>query len=163
MPIFVLIAALAAYVYALITQPGFRHWGLVGGAAAGLGLAVYLWQTTPETSQAEQRIAADEIVLDHLEITRTPRGAVLSGRVLNRSETWRLREMAMTVRLRDCPQEAAGPEGCPVIGEASAIARPDVPPGQIRAFSAHFLFANVPEPEGRLDWDWRITGTRATE
>ena len=47
--------------------------------------------------------------------------------------------------------------------ETSAIARPDVPPGQLRAFTAHFVFANLPEPVGSLGWDSRISGTRATE
>jgi hypothetical protein len=50
-----------------------------------------------------------------------------------------------------------------VIGEADAIARPDVPPGQLRGFSAHFLFTDVPPLTGTLRWDWRITATRATD
>ena len=66
------------------------------------------------------------------------------------------------LRLRDCPAEDTVPDTCPVIGEATAIARPDVPPGQIRALSAHFVFSNLPPVAGTLRWDWRITGTRAT-
>lgn len=163
MPIVVLILALAAYAYALITEPGIRRWLLIGGAAAGLGLAVYLWQTSPETARAALRIAPDEVVLDQLAIERTPRGANLSGRVRNDSPEWRLRELTMTLRLRDCPDAASPPDACPVIGEASAIARPDVPPGQIRALSAHFIFANLPEPVGTLGWDWEITAIRATD
>ncbi len=163
MPIVVLILALAAYAYALIIEPGIRRWGLVGGAAVGLGLAVYLWQTSPETTRAALRITPEQIVLDQLELARTPRGAVLAGRVRNASPEWRLREMTLTLRLRDCPEAATAPNTCPVIGEASAIARTDVPPGQIRAFSAHFIFASVPEPVGTLGWDWEITDIRATD
>ena len=163
MPIVVLVLALAAYAYALVTEPGFRRWGLIGGAAVGLGLAVYLWRTSPETASAAMRIAPGEIVLDQLEMSRSPRGAILAGRVRNASPEWRLREMTVTLRLHDCPETAAPPSTCPVIGEASAIARPDVPPGQIRAFSATFIFANLPEPAGTLGWDWEITGSRATD
>jgi hypothetical protein len=49
-----------------------------------------------------------------------------------------------------------------VIGEAQAIARPDVPPGQIRALSAHFTFRNLPPVTGTLAWDGTIAATRAT-
>ena len=49
-----------------------------------------------------------------------------------------------------------------MIGEASGIARPDVPPGQIRALTAHFVFRDLPPVAGTLRWDWRITAIRAT-
>ncbi len=96
-------------------------------------------------------------------LERNPRGATLGGRVTNTSPAFHLREMTLDVRLYDCPRPDTDLVACPVIGEASAIARPDTPPGQLRAFSAHFVFANVPEPVGTLGWDWRITGIRATE
>ncbi|HMQ95370.1 MAG TPA: hypothetical protein PKA33_09880 [Amaricoccus sp.] len=163
MPIFVLALALAAYAYALVTEPGFRRWGLIGGAAVGLGLAVYFWQSAPESSRAEERIAPQELTLDQVTLERTSRGATLSGRVANGSPEFRLREMTLEVRLYDCPTPATALAECPVIGEASAIARPDVPPGQLRAFTAHFVFANLPEPVGTLGWDSRVSGTRATE
>ncbi len=163
MHIVVLVLALAAYAYALVASPAFRRWGLAGGAVAAAGLAVYFWQTSPETAEAHQRIAPGELTLDRIEVTPSLRGATMTGRVLNGSDRWRLRDMTIAVRLRDCPEAGAAPADCPVIGEASAIARPDVPPGQIRGFTAQFLFANLPEPEGDLEWDWTITATRATE
>lgn len=163
MPIVVLALVLAAYAYALIAVPEFRRWGIVGGVVAAVGLAVYFWLTTPETVQTGQRIAPEEVVLDRIEVTPTVRGAVMTGRVLNRSATWRLREVTLGVRLRDCPDEATPTAECPIIGEATAIARPDVPPGQIRALSAHFLFTNLPAPAGVLDWDWTVLETRATQ
>ena len=49
-----------------------------------------------------------------------------------------------------------------MIGEARAIARPDVPPGQIRAIAAHFIFSDLPPVEGAPRWDWAIVDTRAT-
>ena len=170
MPIVVLVLVLGAYVYALVSFPEFRWWGLAGGALAALGLGVYFWQATPETGRTGLRISADEITLDQITVTPTVHGAVMTGRVLNGSTEWRLRDMTLTVRLRDCPtgpdvaedEAEAAVADCPIIGEASAIARPDVPAGQIRAFSAHFLFTNLPEPAGELDWDWTITETRAT-
>jgi hypothetical protein len=166
MPIIVLILALAAFAYAMIVEPGFRRWGLIGAAAVGLGLAVYFWQTAPQAGRATINIAPEELTLDALEIDTSLRGATVTGRVLNGSADWRLREMTINVRLRDCPAPDPGPEApaadCLVIGEASAIARPDAPPGQARGFTAHFIFTNLPPVAGVLDWDWRITETRAT-
>jgi hypothetical protein len=162
MPIVVLVLALLAYAYALIAAPGFRRWGLLLGAAVGLGLAVYFWQTSPETARTAQRIDASELVLDQLAYETTQRGATVTGRVANGSEEFRLREMKIALRLRDCPDADTPIVECPVIGQSTAIARPDVPPGQLRAFTAHFMFANVPEVAGILRWDWDIVETRAT-
>jgi hypothetical protein len=162
MPIVVLVLALLAYAYALIAAPGFRRWGLLLGAAVGLGLAVYFWQTSPETARNAQRIDASELILDQLAYETTQRGATVTGRVTNGSEAFRLREMTIALRLHDCPEAEIPIAECPVIGQSRAIARPDAPPGQIRAFTAHFMFSNVPAVAGILRWDWDIVETRAT-
>src|SRR5690606_36428487 len=99
-PIVVLALVLAAYAYALITFPEFRRWGIAGGVVAALGLGVYFWLTSPETAQTSQRIAPEEVVLDRIEVAQTARGAVMTGRVTNRSADWRLREVTLGVRLR---------------------------------------------------------------
>jgi hypothetical protein len=163
MPIAVLVLALVAYVAALLAYPGFRPWGVAGGLVAAAALALYLTRQAPESQRAGARIAASELTLDQVEVTPTQRGATLTGRVRNGSERYRLRDLTLVLRLRDCPAEDTPPETCPVIGEATAIARPDAPPGQIRALSAHFVFANLPPVAGVLRWDWRIAATRATE
>ena len=164
MPIAVLVLALVAYAAALLAYPEFRRWGIVGGVVAAAGLAFYFTQAAPpEATRAGMRIAPAELVLDQLDLERIAGGATLTGRVRNDSPDYRLRELTLALRLRDCP-DATGPvEACPVIGEATAIARPDAPPGQIRALSAHFLFRNLPPVTGVLRWDWEILGTRATE
>jgi hypothetical protein len=160
LPIAVLVLALTAYAYAMLAYPEFRRAGAIGGALAAIGLAAYFWQNAPEATRAGDRVRPAELTLDQLDLQRTPRGATLTGRVRNGSG-FRLRELTLAVRLYDCPD--AEPPDCPVIGEAEAIARPDVPPGQLRAFSAHFVFANLPRLAGTLRWDWRVTATRATE
>jgi hypothetical protein len=162
MPIAVLVLALVAYAAALLAWPGFRRWGIAGGVAAAAGLALYFTGQAPETERSGTRIPVAELTLDQVEVTPTARGATLTARVRNDSEAYRLRELTLTLRLRDCPAAETPVEACPVIGEATAIARPDAPPGQIRALSAHFLFANLPPVAGTLRWDWRMTATRAT-
>jgi hypothetical protein len=164
MPIAVLILALVGYGYALLMLPRARPALALAGVAIGIGLALYFWREGPsEAERAADRIASGEIAFDQLDLARSGRGATLPGRVTNGSADYRLREMSLALRLRDCPTPETAPEACPVIGEASAIARPDVPPGQIRGFTAHFVFANVPPVAGTLRWDWQVTGLRATE
>ena len=163
MPIAVLVLALVAYVAALLAYPGFRPWGIGVGMLAAAGLALYFARQAPEAERAWTRITAAELTLDQVEVTPTQRGATLTGRVQNGSEAYRLRELTLALRLRDCPDEETPVEACPVIGEATAIARPDAPPGQIRALSAHFLFSSLPPVAGTPRWDWRITAIRATE
>ncbi len=126
------------------------------------------WRSTSCATARRRRArpaasSADEVTLSDLAIVRTDRGGLtLTGRVTNGSQRYRLRDLTLAVRLRDCPDPAAAVETCPVIGEATAIARPDAPPGQIRALNAHFVFSKVPPVVGTLRWDWRITAIRAT-
>ena len=159
MPIVVLVLALVTYAYAMIAWAPFRRPGLALGAAIALGLAIYFWLAEAETEEAATRITPDDLVLDELAIERTIRGAALSGRVLNRSDRYRLRDMTLTLRLRDCAVDAAA--DCPVVAESSAIARPDAPPGQLRPFTARFLFDNLPAPAENQRWSWFIVATRA--
>jgi hypothetical protein len=163
MPVAVLILALVAYLAALLAYPGFRRWGIALGLAAAAALALYLARQPSETERAMTRIAADELGFDGIEVAPTARGATLTGRVRNGSEDYRLRDLTLALRLRECPAEETPLEDCPVIGESVAIARPDAPPGQIRALSAHFLFSSLPPVAGELRWDWRVTAIRATD
>jgi hypothetical protein len=164
MPIFILVLTLVAYGYLLIVRPDLRRPALAVGALVTAGLAAYfLMQPAPEASRSASRIAVSEITLDEIAVERTARGASVSGRVSNGSKRYRLRDMTLALRLRDCADARAAAETCPVIGEGAAIARPDVPAGQIRAFSAHFSLAGVPPAAGTLRWELTVTETRATD
>jgi hypothetical protein len=163
MAVVVLVLAIVAYGYAMAAYPEYRTPGLLLGGLVALGLGIYFWRTEPETARTAIRIAPEELVLDRIALERTARGATLAGRVENTSERFRLREMTIALRLHDCPEAATGLAGCPVIGEASAIARPDTPPGQIRGFSAHYVFSNLPAVTGVLRFEWEIVATRATD
>lgn len=157
MPIAVLVLVLVAYGYVLLAWPEVRRPALIGGAviAAIVGASLLLSRSEPIA------IAPAELTLDRIAVERTARGATLTGRVKNNS-AFRLRDMTLSLRLHDCADPEAEPATCPVIGEGKAIARPDVPPGQIRAFSAHFAFAGVPPLVGTLRWEMTVTDTRAT-
>ena len=162
MAIAILVLTLVAYGYGLLAYPEFRKPGLIAGLIVAAGLAIYFARQPPEAVRSGQLIAPEELTLDALTLTETLRGASLAGRVTNGSADYRLLDLTLVLRLRDCPEADTPPEACPVIGEAQAIARPDAPPGQIRALSAHFIFSSLPPLKGTLRWDWRVTETRAT-
>lgn len=157
MPIAVLVLALVAYGYVLIAFPGVRRPALIVGAVIAAIVAATLDRSPP----GEIGIAPAELTLDQIAIEQGLRGATVTGRVENGS-AFRLRDMTLSLRLHDCADPEAAPATCPVIGESSAIARPDVPAGQIRAFSAHFAFSGVPPVVGTLRWELAVTATRAT-
>lgn len=157
MPIAILVLVLVAYGYVLLAYPQVRKTALIGGAVIAAIVAASLTLSRPE----HIAIAPDSLVLDRIEVERTARGATLTGRVENTSP-WRLRDMTLSLRLHDCADPEAEPASCPVIGESTTIARPDVPAGQIRAFSAHFAFSGVPAVAGTLRWEMTVAETRAT-
>jgi hypothetical protein len=163
MPIAVLVLALVGYAAALLAYPAFRPWGIGGGLLVAAALALYFTRQASEAERSMTRITAAELSFDRVEVVPTTRGATLTGRVRNGSEAYRLRDLTLALSARDCPAGETPLQACPVIGEARAIARPDAPPGQIRALSAHFLFSSLPPVEGTLRWDWRVTAIRATE
>lgn len=157
MPIAVLVLVLVAYGYVLIAYPQVRKPALIGGALIAAIVATSVLLSRPEAIA----ITADELTLDQIAVERTGRGASVAGRVENGSP-FRLRDMTLSLRLHDCADPDAEPATCPVIGESTAIARPDVPAGQIRAFAAHFVFAGVPPVAGTLRWEMSVVETRAT-
>lgn len=161
MPIAILVLSLVAFGYGMIRWPQARIPGLIAAALVAAILGFTAMRQTPEATRAATRILPDALTLDQIAFERTARGASVSGRVTNGSPNYRLREMTLLLRLHDCPGDTPRDQ-CPVIGESRAIARPDVPPTQIRAFTAHFGFAGVPPVAGRLDWEMSILETRAT-
>lgn len=135
MPVAVLIVVIALYIYALVAAPRYRVPGAIAGVLILAGLGWYFFASPSQTERAATLVSVEDLTLDGLDLERTIRGATLSGRVANAAETAHLREMTITVRLFDCELEDTALEECATIGESAAIARVDVPPGQLRGFS----------------------------
>jgi hypothetical protein len=163
MPVAILILVLLAFAYAMASTPRARVPGAIAGVVIAAGLGWYFFSTSSETVTASRRITIEDLRIDQLQLDQTVRGATLRGRVENLSETGRLREMTIEVRLFDCPDTTTGLEECAIIADGSAIARVDVPPGQLRAFSGYYVFPDRPAVTGDPRWDSRISAVRATE
>ena len=67
MPIAVLVLTLVAYGYVLLAYPELRRAGLIAGALAAAGFALYFWRQEPEAARAGSRIAPEELTLDALD------------------------------------------------------------------------------------------------
>lgn len=129
-----------------------------------LGLMIYVFVQIPgETDQRDARITAEQLELDDVSLVQEARFSRLTGRVRNLSDTYTLRDFDVRVTLLDCPAPDAGAEACVVIAEDNGIARVNLPPGQVRRFEVVLRFTDVPEPTGYAEWDYQVTGIRASE
>jgi len=163
MPVAILILVLIAYAYVMLSTPKARVPGAVAGLVIAAGLGWYFYSTSSETVTASRRITVEDLRIDQLQLDQTVRGATLRGRVENLSQTGRLREMTIEVRLFDCPDATTDLAQCAIIADGSAIARVDVPPGQLRAFSGYYVFPDRPDVTGESRWESRVIAVRATE
>jgi hypothetical protein len=97
MPVAVLILVLVAYLLGLILYPEVRRWAVAGGVVVAIGLAFYFSREAPEATRAESRIAPEEVTLDQIDVEQSIRGATLTGRIENGSESGCLRFRAARV------------------------------------------------------------------
>jgi hypothetical protein len=160
MPIAVLVLALLAYGYVLLAFPEYRVAALAVGAAAGLALAAHFWLADQGAGRAAPAIPLEQIAITGVSVEPTLRGATISGTVRNDAPQLRLDEVTLALSLRDCPDAATPAEACPVAGQATAIARPDVPPGEERPFRADFIFRPVPALSGEARYEWLLVEAR---
>lgn len=163
MQIAVIFLAVAGFFYILYTYPRLRLAGGLVMASAIAGLTFYLVVTDPEPQVELGRITTDEIILSDLILDLGVRTSSLTGRVVNGSAEYVLSGVSLDVRVYDCPADDTPLDQCFTIGEDDGYARVTVPPGQLRDFSAVFLFNNLPEITGVLRWDHTITALRAIE
>jgi len=154
---------LSLYIFALFRLPDMRIAGTII-AAALIGGLVYYTVSSPSVPEEElNRIAIEEVVLEDVTLDFGPRLATLAGRVINTSTAFALTGIRFDVKLYDCAAEDTPLADCFIIGEDAKEARLTAPPGQLRAFAASLIFANLPDVEGVLRWDYNVISLRAIE
>lgn len=154
---------LSLYIYVLFRLPEMRIAGTII-ASVLIGGLLYYTITAPSAPEEElNRIAVSEITIEGVDIALDPRVTKLNGRVINNSPTYALTGIRFDVKLYDCPAEDTPLAECFIIGEDSKEARLSAPPGQLRAFEASLIFANLPDVEGVLRWDYQVISLRALE
>ena len=152
---------LSLYIYVLFRLPEMRIAGTIIAAVLIGGLLYYAF-TAPSAPEEElNRIAIDEIEIQEVELMLDPRVTKLKGRVINNSATYTLTGIGFDVKLYDCAGEDTPLTACYIIGEDKKEARLSAPPGQLRAFEAALIFANLPDVEGVLRWDYSVVALRA--
>jgi len=154
---------LSLYIYVLFRLPEMRIAGSII-ATVLIGGILYYTLTAPSVPEQElNRIAIEDVTLEDVTLEFGPRLATLAGRVINNSPSYALTGIAFDVKLYDCATETTPLANCFTIGEDTKEARLSAPPGQLRAFEASLIFANLPEVDGVLRWDYSITALRALE
>lgn len=166
MPVAVVILAILGFLYLLISQPNYRKLIIGGGIVTVLLITVLVILNPSESAYRTTRIAPEELIIDQLEYAPTLRGATITGRVQNTSPIGHVREIVLDMRLYDCPPDYTELTECLITGDATAIARPDIPPLQTRGFTVQFLFSDTLPLSGKLVWTLtpsEIGATRATD
>jgi len=154
---------LSLYIYVLFRLPEMRIAGTII-ASVLLGGIAYYSLTTPSAPEEElNRIAMQDITIEAADLELDPRVSTLGGRVINNSASYTLTGISFDVKLYDCKAEDTPLDDCFIIGEDEKEAHLSAPPGQLRAFEAALIFANLPDVEGVLRWDYRVMALRAIE
>ena len=111
----------------------------------------------------EYQVSQDQVQLSNLNTELSyADNWIYSGRITN-SSSQTLTDVELKVKLYDCPAtQSEITDSCIVIGEVDEFLTLTVPPRQARDFSDNVYFKNA-MPQGKLMWDYEITGTRASE
>ena len=154
---------LSLYIYVLFRLPEMRIAGTIIASVLIGGLLYYTF-TAPSAPEEElNRIAVNEITIEEVDLALDPRVSKLKGRVINNSPSYELTGIRFDVKLYDCAAEETPFTDCFIIGEDEKEAHLTAPPGQLRAFEAALIFANLPGVEGVVRWDYTVTALRAIE
>jgi hypothetical protein len=143
----------------MIVSPGFRY--IVIGLVVLGGL--FIWGAIEKNNKeaaARDYVERTSIKKEDLDLANVKLAKdvywSLSGTVTNRS-AFALGSMTFSVQMQDCPTENT----CIVIGESRATAYSlNVPPKQMRTFSASAEFSNMPQAAKPV-WRYSLVETRA--
>ncbi|MFQ5623547.1 MAG: hypothetical protein ACE5FS_09135 [Paracoccaceae bacterium] len=161
MPFVYLAALIAAYLAVLAAYPRLRLGGSIAGAAVIAGVVAYLLWAPRADRVVAHGIPVDQVRFEELSFTDNGRSFTLSGRVQNLSQDLILRDMDVRIRIYDCPSAESPLAECETIGDDIGIARAQVPPGQVRAFSAIFYYPGLPPVKGEMRWQEEIISAHA--
>jgi hypothetical protein len=153
---------IAPLVIALVAfLGGFRKTALGGVVAAMIaGASIYFLDERAQ-QRAESRIPVAEISLENVVVRQTFDSSYeLTARLNNRSSTYQVDGIALSVKLRDC--RTSDTAQCVSAGEAPGQAAVTVPPGESREFTATlYLGKGHRRPKGTLAWDYQIESVTA--
>lgn len=139
----------------LVVSAGFRKFALViVGLGAAAGFVIYANEERKE-KLALSRIRPAELKFEGVTLKPDYSGYTLSGRLINGSAQYTLKQVTLKVTMRDCSGESE--RNCLIIGESNEYVHLGVPPGQARDFNELVYFSGgALKPRGRLVWDYSV-------
>ena len=162
MPIAIIFLFVAGSLAVAILYPHLRVIAFAILLVFGAIFGVYILTNESEVDRAASRIPVEDLTLTDLELTYEPRFSAISGRVLNKSDQYRLRSFDIQVTLYDCDTAEQALESCAIIAEDSGPARMDVPPGQTRNFRGVLDLRTETVAKNVSRWDYQILNITAT-
>jgi hypothetical protein len=153
------------FCWLMVVSPGFRYVAIGLAVLGGLFIWGAIEKGSKDTEARNQQLVAQDYVArtsikkDDLDVANVKLVKdtywSLSGTVTNGS-TFTLGSMTFNIQMKDCPTEAT----CVVIGESRATAYSlNVPPKQMRTFSASSDFPNLPKAAKPV-WSYSLVETR---
>lgn len=124
----------------------------------GIAACLIFYSQLNSNHQAEVKkalISQDEIELSEV-LLNDRYSTKLTGKVKNKSKNYELRTIRFKVTFRDCLLEE-----CEIVGEGTAHAYANVPPGQTRYFEEYIYFPNMGNPKGIRSWSYQVVDIEA--
>jgi hypothetical protein len=145
----------------LLYFAGFRRSAAALFAAAVVaGVLLYYYNERVE-EDARSRIPLSDVLVENVTVTPTFRSSYnLSGKVRNKSATYRLDGITFKVTLRDCPGKDRS--SCVDIGDATTYVPLTLPAQETRDFTGSLYFGGEQaKPKGTIAWDYEIVSVTA--
>jgi len=154
-----LVIALGLLVGTLIVTYGYRHSVLIVAAVLGVLIVALAWYIRYGDEEGTGLITSDELVLKNLSLRQQYRTSYrMTGRLVNNSERYTVRSVAITITASDCTGPDSG--DCIVVGEDTRTHNVEIPPGQARDILEQYIFPRF-VLQGELRWSHDITQIKA--
>lgn len=151
-----------AVLILLVVSAGFRKFALVIVVLAAIGGGIYYLHDRRQEELAKTRISASHVVISGGRINLQYATYQFTGRITNNSQEFTLSQVELAVTVRDCVPNST-PRSCVTIEDTRDTLYINVPPEQARDFNESLYFPGGElAPKGELDWQFRISQTRAS-
>ena len=121
--------------------------------------AVILWLTSDKSFDLK-RAGVDVIKVDNTAVIPAYAGSFrLTGRLINRHESIAIREVILSIIMRDCPTANGDSPDCLIVGQTTERLNLDIPASQARDF-ATTIYLGEPAISGMIHWQFEITDAR---
>lgn len=145
----------------LVVSAGFRKAALALVVVCAIGGGIYYLFDRRQVELSKSRVSPDQVEISDGHIGLQYGSYHFTGRITNKSSQFAITELHISVTVNDCAEPHAK-QKCATIGDTVETIYIHIPPGQARDFDESLYFPGGQfSPKGELDWQYKISGTRA--